>query len=134
MVRPSVEIPLLKVQHQDMNGRMLELERTVEIMGDMIEDLRESVAQFQTIMECGNVPAPVFLRWAFTTEEGCRVARATFGKYLLEVVNGKSAVSWSITQGDRWLDAGGGMVHFEMGMDEAERALTRVVQASKAGG
>ena len=45
----------------------------------------------------------------------------------MSVIDGRSAVSWNIMEGSRWLDAGGAMNHFETGMDEAERALRQIV-------
>lgn len=67
------------------------------------------------------------LHWEKSEENGCTVARATFGPYRLEVVNGANAVSWCIYHGHRLVRAGGGYTLFDQGLYEAERALRRLV-------
>lgn len=124
-MRPTEEIHNLKGRCNRLERKVLELEHHLKA----IDHLRETIEQLQVISECGQTPAPIFLRWEFTTLDGCRVAEARFGKYRLDVTNGRSAVSWTIQEGKKWIDAGGGHTSFDLGMDEAEKALRRLVQS-----
>lgn len=133
-VRPSEEIPVLRQKCQRLEERANALEATQEATNRTIEHLLETLSQFQSILECGLHPAPVFLRWEFTTDDGCRIARAAFGKYRLEVVDGRSSVGWDIKKGDHIIDAGGHPCSIDSAMDDCEEALRRLVQAEKPKG
>lgn len=126
-IRPTEEIINLKGRCNRLERKVLELEHHLKTL----DHLRETVEHLQAIQECEMAPAPIFLRWNFTTLDGCQVAEARFGKYRLDVTDGRNAVSWSIQAGQRWLDAGGGHTSFSLGLDEAEQALRRIV-AGKA--
>lgn len=102
--------------------------RTEEIIST-IDRIDQAIQQLQTVLECFPAPAPVFLKWTFDEDEGCRRARVRFGKWTAEVIDGASSVSWAITdRRDHYVDCGGGYTSFEMGLAEAEEALKHVVQ------
>lgn len=116
-----------------------DLDRLAEQVGghdEALEHLREAVRridemleQMQAVLECLPAPAPVFLRWAFDTVDGCERAKVRFGKWTAEVVNGSSAVSWTVADSRGYIvEAGGGYTEMSSGLDEAEEALRRVVQ------
>lgn len=123
-MRPTEEITRLQNRCNTLERRLSELEH----LAGEVERLREFMEQFQVILVCGEHPAPVFLRWKKIKEAEYPTWRATFGKYLLELVHGSSADSWCIFRGREIIDAGGGTVHVDMAMDEAEAALIRLVQ------
>lgn len=73
------------------------------------------------------------LQWQETEEDGRPVARATYGPYRLEVMDGESAVSWWIYRGRKLEAAGGGTTSFDLALAEAEEALRCLVSEEREG-
>lgn len=120
------------VEIQDLQNKVSALKASMQDvlhLHDRLDRIEETMEQLHTMIEWLPVPAPVFLRWRDSEEDGRPVYRATFGKYTLEVINGSSAVSWSVNgPRNKVLAIGGGMTHVGMAMDEAEKALQEIVQ------
>lgn len=131
--RGSQEIMALRNRCESLEERLTQVEQRL----NMLEPLHDALEQMHTVLEAdgGPVPIPIFLRWRETEENGCRVARVAFGRYLAEVVNGLSAVTWVVFEGprhrDKWAACGGGYTSFQRGKDEAEAALQELVRTDR---
>lgn len=106
-----------KIRRLQERCRMLE-QRVTDLEQDSPQQPRDTVS---------------FVEWSETKEDGYRVARATFGKYFLDVIDGYNAVTWSIQEGKMWVACGGGHSSFDFGMSEAEEALRRLVNGGGEG-
>lgn len=129
-IRVAYEILTLRNRYHELRQRTADLERKVddlERLADLVPRLQEAVEQLHDVLENRDVPAPVFLRWHYTEKDGLTTASAWFGAYRLEVVNGSSAVTWSIRRGNRWLAAGGGHTLFDLALDEAQETLREII-------
>jgi hypothetical protein len=120
----------LKAELQKVTERVGGHDESIDVIIESINQIRETLDDLQSVLECLPNAAPVFLRWAFDSEEGCRRAKARYSNWWVEVIDGSSAVSWQVTDRRGYVvDAGGACAHFEMGLDEAAQALRHVVQS-----
>lgn len=128
-IRPSVDIPQLRSAIRRLEERVKSWEQAFDQLERVVEAMAQDREQLTSILECGDYPVPIFLHWKQVNEEGRPVYQARFGKYLLDVVNGSSAVSWTLNEGPKMLEAGGGYTDVDKGFEEAEKALRREIQA-----